>query len=254
MEVMVVVVLLGIVMTAASMVFVCGQQLFLDTSIKSEAQANVMQALHRVSFELQNSGYDAGGTFRVSILDNAGQNGTDILRFSIPLCLCGTLPFDPVSSVRAWGAPLIWGQTGCDTTAYVVGNNGKVDICHFPPGNPGNSNNLSVSINAIQAHLAHGDHIGSCGSCDLVGYTNKTIEYRVDANRQLLRYVLDLNDAVVKTDIVAREITSFQAVVDSAVAPLKHSTANVTIGASKNGARGRVASVNNNVDVLFRNR
>ena len=43
-EVMVVLLLLGIVLTASSMVFVSGQYLFLDTSAKSEVQANIMQA------------------------------------------------------------------------------------------------------------------------------------------------------------------------------------------------------------------
>jgi hypothetical protein len=59
---------------------------------------------------------------------------------------------------------------------------------------------------------------------------------------------------VLKTDVIARQITSFQAVVDDAVSPVKHSTVNVMVGATKNGARGRVAAVTNNVDVLLMNR
>lgn len=44
---------------------------------------------------------------------------------------------------------------------------GKVNICHIPPGNPGNSNILSISVNAVAAHLAHGDKLGACGiSCN----------------------------------------------------------------------------------------
>jgi hypothetical protein len=42
---------------------------------------------------------------------------------------------------------------------------GKVVICHIPPGNPGNAHEIVVSTNAVQAHLNHGDHIGRC-SCD----------------------------------------------------------------------------------------
>jgi prepilin-type N-terminal cleavage/methylation domain-containing protein len=253
-EVMVVVLLMSIVMMAASMVFISGQQLFLDTSVKSEVQANVMQALHRISFELQNSGYDSTGAFKVAVLDNAGQGGTDILRFSIPFCVCGMSVFDSTKNARSWGAPMIWGQDGCDTTAYVVGGNGKVDICHFPPLVPNTSATLGVYVNQIQGHLAHGDYIGSCGLCSPTNYNNKTIEYLVDVNGQLLRNVLDSNNAVIKMDIVARQVTSFQAVVDSAVAPVKHSTVNVTVGATKNGTRGRVAAVTNNVDVLLMNR
>ncbi len=44
---------------------------------------------------------------------------------------------------------------------------GKVNICHIPPGNPGNSHILSISVNAVAAHLAHGDKLGACGiSCN----------------------------------------------------------------------------------------
>lgn len=42
--------------------------------------------------------------------------------------------------------------------------NGKVLICHIPPGNPANYNTLSISPNAVPAHLAHGDVLGSCGA------------------------------------------------------------------------------------------
>lgn len=40
---------------------------------------------------------------------------------------------------------------------------GKVDICHIPPGNPANAHTINVSVNAIPAHLAHGDSLGACG-------------------------------------------------------------------------------------------
>ncbi len=40
---------------------------------------------------------------------------------------------------------------------------GKVLICHIPPGNPSNWNILSVASSAVPAHLAHGDKLG--GSC-----------------------------------------------------------------------------------------
>jgi hypothetical protein len=39
---------------------------------------------------------------------------------------------------------------------------GKVAICHRPPGNPGNSHTLYLPASAIQAHLAHGDTAAKC--------------------------------------------------------------------------------------------
>ena len=44
------------------------------------------------------------------------------------------------------------------------GPNGKVTICHVPPGNPDNAHTISVSPHAANAHLGHGDHCGPCQS------------------------------------------------------------------------------------------
>ena len=44
------------------------------------------------------------------------------------------------------------------------GPNGKVTICHVPPGNPDNAHTISVGPNAANAHLAHGDSSVSCAS------------------------------------------------------------------------------------------
>jgi len=39
---------------------------------------------------------------------------------------------------------------------------GKVEICHLPPGNPENVQNIEIGISALEAHLAHGDLLGEC--------------------------------------------------------------------------------------------
>jgi hypothetical protein len=43
------------------------------------------------------------------------------------------------------------------------GGDGKVTICHIPPGNPANAHTITVGAPAVKAHLAHGDEIGPCG-------------------------------------------------------------------------------------------
>jgi len=43
------------------------------------------------------------------------------------------------------------------TVATLADSQGKVDICHIPPGNPDNAHMINVSVNAIPAHIAHGD-------------------------------------------------------------------------------------------------
>ena len=39
---------------------------------------------------------------------------------------------------------------------------GRVTICHIPPGNPDNAHTIAVRVNAVPAHLAHGDYCGPC--------------------------------------------------------------------------------------------
>jgi hypothetical protein len=41
-------------------------------------------------------------------------------------------------------------------------DDGKVTLCHIPPGNPENAHTIRVSENAVPAHLANGDTLGEC--------------------------------------------------------------------------------------------
>lgn len=43
-------------------------------------------------------------------------------------------------------------------------NDGKLEICHLPPGNPANAQTLRIAPSAWAAHQAHGDSLGSCPS------------------------------------------------------------------------------------------
>lgn len=43
---------------------------------------------------------------------------------------------------------------------------GKVTVCHRPPGNPGNQRTLSVGASALDAHLGHGDFEGDCSDVE----------------------------------------------------------------------------------------
>jgi hypothetical protein len=61
----------------------------------------------------------------------------------------------------------------CAAAAVHAASQGKVDICHIPPGNPANAHTINVSVNAVPAHLAHGDTLGACGtgvSCPSPGF------------------------------------------------------------------------------------
>ncbi|MFA5782563.1 MAG: T9SS type A sorting domain-containing protein [Bacteroidales bacterium] len=49
--------------------------------------------------------------------------------------------------------------------------NGKIEVCHYTPGNPDNPQTITISVNALDAHLAHGDYIGACNENEI-----KTVE------------------------------------------------------------------------------
>jgi len=38
------------------------------------------------------------------------------------------------------------------------GGGSKIQVIHFPPGNPGHPRIITISVDALPAHLAHGDH------------------------------------------------------------------------------------------------
>jgi cytoskeletal protein RodZ len=46
--------------------------------------------------------------------------------------------------------------------AEVGSAEGKVIVCHVPPGNPANAHEITVGAPAVQAHIRHGDKEGSC--------------------------------------------------------------------------------------------
>ena len=43
-----------------------------------------------------------------------------------------------------------------------IAGEGKVEICHIPPGNPENAHTITISENALETHLEHGDRVGPC--------------------------------------------------------------------------------------------
>lgn len=51
-----------------------------------------------------------------------------------------------------------------DVGEVVTAEDGKVIICHYPPGNETGAMTLNVAVAAHSEHLAHGDTNGECGS------------------------------------------------------------------------------------------
>ena len=47
--------------------------------------------------------------------------------------------------------------------AFGMGGQTKIELCHFPPGNPDNAHTIRVGEPSMAAHMAHGDWLG--GTC-----------------------------------------------------------------------------------------
>jgi len=94
-------VILGVLMT--------GRDSWHTTDTQISLRENVRIIMSRVSRELQESG-SSGGSMQVTIDNGGGVNGSDILRFSMPvICQQGGVVIDANGDVAYWGAPLTWG-------------------------------------------------------------------------------------------------------------------------------------------------
>ena len=248
MEMLVAVALFSIVTMAGFLLFVAGNNAWSVTDAKIQMQQNLRQALQRITSELQQSGEDSSHNLKVTILNGTGVNGSDILRFSIPICVCRAQAMDDNGDIRFWGAPLTWLKTGCGPDYPLNGNN-KVTICHLPPGNPSNEQTIEVSVNAVKAHLAHGDRLGDCASCDTAVYNNRTIEYLINGNGQLLRQVLDGTNAVIHSDVFAQNISDFQLSLNGA-----QTIVTINVQLQRNAPPFGPLSLGGSQDVLLRNK
>ena len=244
-EMMVVTLLASIIFMGGFALFTTGQITWALTNTKIYLQENLRRSMERISIELSASGRDSVSALRFELLDNTGVNNTDVIRFSIPLCTCGTSVMDDDAEIRTWGAPTTWYSGGCQTT-WPVNAQGKVTICHLPPGNPGNAQTLDVNTSAVNAHLAHGDRIGECSSCDPTVYTNRKIEYLLDSNNQLLRRVLDDSNTVLNSVIIAQDITAFQVTLNTKVV-------SITMQLTKKALPSKTIVLDSTFHVIMRN-
>lgn len=244
-EMMVTLLLFSLVGAAGMMLFTSGQATWSLTSTRANLQENLRRTSQKISYELRESGVNSVGGAEVDYGDNVGVSGTDILRFSVPICLCGMAPIDSNGDVQRWGAPLTWGQAGC-TTDYPLDGGGNVDMCEDPTGVP---TDINVAVSSVQAHLAHGDYIGVCGSCNTVTYNHHKVEYIMDANGQLVRRVLDSTNAVVASQVFAENLTDFQVTLDGP----PPTTVTLTISLQGVSSQGRTYTVAETVNVYLGN-
>ena len=245
-ELMVTTLIFAVILTGMYSALLAGQSAWSTTDTQIRLQEALRQTLQRVAAELGESGEDGNGIMQVTIGDNTGANGTDILTFSIPMCVCSNTPIDANGDVTNWGAPLSWGKTNCPSD-ITLNTNGKVSICHLPPGNPDNTQDLEIAPAALDAHLSHGDWLGSCTACSITG--NKFVEYAINADNQLLRRVRNSVNALVKEETISENVTGFQAVFSA-----DQNVVTLTVTALANTFQNRQITVSRSLNVRLKNK
>ena len=245
-ELLVTTLIFTVVLAGLYAALLAGQSAWSTTDTQIRLQEGLRGTLQRVAAELEESGSDKNGVMQVTISDNTGTNSSDILTFSVPMCVCSNTPIDNNGDVTSWGAPLSWGKTNCPSD-ITLSTNGKISICHLPPGNPNNTQDLEVASSALDAHLSHGDWLGTCTSCSVSN--NKSVRYLIDTNSRLLRRVLNTANAVVHEDVMALNVNNFQAVFSA-----NQNIVTLTVTTLLNTDQKRQISISRSLNVYLHNR
>ncbi|MFA5089166.1 MAG: prepilin-type N-terminal cleavage/methylation domain-containing protein [Candidatus Omnitrophota bacterium] len=120
-EVLVVTLILAAIIAGGYTILASGESAWFTTDANIYLSENLRQTVQRISAELRESGSNSLGVMQVSINDGAGVNGTDILRFSVPIvCEAGGTVISSSGDVNHWGAPLTW---GCDSPSCMDADN-----------------------------------------------------------------------------------------------------------------------------------
>ncbi|HBO96856.1 MAG TPA: hypothetical protein DE315_04060 [Candidatus Omnitrophica bacterium] len=245
-ELMVTTLIFSVITIGMYSALLAGQSAWSTTDTQIRLQEALRQTLQRVAAELGESGEDGNGIMQMTIGDNTGANGTDILTFSIPVCVCSNTPIDANGDVTNWGAPLSWGKTNCPSD-ITLNADGKVSICHLPPGNPENTQDLEIAPAALDAHLSHGDWLGSCTACSITG--NKFVEYVINASNRLLRRVRNSVNALVKEETISENVTGLQAVFSA-----DQNIVTLTVTALADTTQNRQITVSRVLNVRLKNK
>ena len=203
-EVLIVVAIIAVMIRGIFLTLSTGQNTWMTTDVQIQLQDNLRITMDRVSKELRESG-SAAGVMKITINDAAGVNGSDIIKFSVPiLCNAGTSIINANGDVAYWGAPLTWGCT--DSTCM--------------------------------------DADDDCNTADY-----SFIQYELDANKQLIRKVLNPGANVIRQDVFAQNISDFQASLSA-----DQNVVTLMVTAFKTTNLKRQVTATKSMDVLLRNR
>jgi len=111
-EILIAVAILVVMTGAAFGLLATGQSSWLTADASIALQENLRQTTAKISQELHGTGFDKNSVAQFTIMDGAGPNGTDVLRFSIPVvCHSGDNVMDANGDIAHWGGALTWGCT-----------------------------------------------------------------------------------------------------------------------------------------------
>jgi prepilin-type N-terminal cleavage/methylation domain-containing protein len=106
-EVLMVVFILSLLMAGGYSILASGKATWFTTDTNIQLQENLRKVVDRMVAELRQT-----QVAQLQLQDGAGVNGSDIIRFSIPIiCQAGTNWINASGDVAQWGAPLSWGCT-----------------------------------------------------------------------------------------------------------------------------------------------
>lgn len=120
-ELMIVIGICALMLSGIFTTFMTGQATWFTADSNIEIRNDVRVSTEKITRELRESGSNSAGVMQVTLLDGAGANTSDILRFSMPVqCNSATALLDTNGNVANWGAPLTW---GCTASSCMDSNN-----------------------------------------------------------------------------------------------------------------------------------
>ena len=199
------------------------RMVYFDVTTSTELRNTLRLSLQKMEMELRNTGYDSCGTAKFEITNGAGVNGSDFVRFSIPVvCSTTATVLDCVNTANGAAA-------NCD----------DVDRCVAPKHN--------ISPGHWGAPLTWGCNNSSCmdadNSCATVEY--QYVQYALDSANELVRQVLNPAAAIVTTAVLGKDITTLTFNVNGQVVT-------VTATAQKKSSTGRLMTetISQNIRLL----
>ncbi|NTV28600.1 MAG: prepilin-type N-terminal cleavage/methylation domain-containing protein [Candidatus Omnitrophica bacterium] len=93
---------------------------FHNTDAGLAIRDDLRTAFQKMEWDIKHTGYDSTGTAQFSILTGTGTNGSDIIRFSIPVvCDSASVFLNSTGTPAHWGASRTW---GCDSYTCMDGD------------------------------------------------------------------------------------------------------------------------------------